>query len=611
LAWLKRIAVLLSFRRSIQGRIFAAFSLVILAALALVGLVVYYHMTNTIQRNATDYVADSFRRADENTGIVIQDASRLMALVVTNQEIVIPVLLSGNSEVSLEGFLDQKRMDSFLSYLIAYKSNIKRITVASAIDGRVFYEGHPYQDRLSLDWGLMEEIWLAPAEKIFIKHTRIGREDAVTLGRKIVHNRQTIGVVMIDLNYDLLRNNYNIRPSEDSSIYVLDENGEVVFRQSADDNEAEMNGKLLREAMAVDGVREMGHGGSRQLVVSLKAESTGWTTVGIIPQRALMKDSFTLGQRIVQAVVLVYLAVLLVSIAVASHITRNLRQLYNAMKRVQEGNFFVTANITAQDEVGQFYRMFQSMLGRIRELMDGLKQREALKREAELAALQAQIRPHFLYNSLNTIKYLAALNGARNIEEVSSSLIEMLRGVLGHTNEFIPLREELSYVRSYLTIQRYKYADRFQVVYEIDDQLLDAPVLKLILQPLVENALTHGIGSLPDHGSIWVKAFRDGTELVLEVGDNGVGMTAAQMEAALRTDTLRDGFREGGMGIRNVNERIRMVYGPAYGVRLYSRPHIFTKAEIRIPIAKGENGIAERFVGGRRAAGLDAFEAVD
>lgn len=496
----------------------------------------------------------------------------------------------------MDDFLDQKKMGSFLSYLIGYKSNINRISVVSAVDGRIFYEGLPYMDRLSLDQELVSEILQAADDELIIRHTYNGSEDAVTLGRKIKYNRQTIGVVMIDLNYALLGNNYNIRPSDDSEVVVIGEDGEVVYRLSG--GREAMDEALLRRAAERVGTREAMIDGQARLVVATKSESTGWTTVGVIPLNALMEDLFALGRKIVQVVILVYFVVLFVSIGVASHITKNLRRLHNAMKRVQEGSFFVTADISAPDEVGQFYRMFQSMLERIRGLMESVKQREAAKREAELAALQAQIRPHFLYNSLNTIKYMASLNGTRNIEEVSGSLIEMLRGVLGNTKEFIPLREELSYVRSYLTIQRYKYADRFRVVYEIDDALLDVPVLKLMLQPLVENALTHGIGGLPEDGSILVKAYRDGPELVLEVGDNGIGMTPEAVEAALRVDTLQDGYRQGGMGIRNVNERIRLVYGANYGLALYSRPGAFTKAEIRIPIEEGGDGVGERVVGG-------------
>lgn len=595
LAIWRRIGSLFSYRRSIQGRIFVVFSLVILAALVLVGLVVYYHMTSTIKRNAIDYVTDSIRRADENMNVAIQDANRLMAIAVTNTDVVIPVLQSGHSEVSIEGFQDQKKINNFLSYLIAYKSNIKRIAVVSAIDDRIFYEGLPYMDRLNLDQELVEQIRNEQDGKLFIRRTTSGSQQAVTLGRKIIHNRMTVGVVMIDLNYELLSNNYNIRPSDDSELWVVGEDGDVVFNLSG--QREILSGELLRDSAARAGVREITISGKSHLLVSRTSESTGWTTIGVIPLPALMQDSLLLGQKIVQVVVLVYLAVVFVSIGLASHITRNLRRLHNAMKRVQEGNFFVTADIPAKDEVGQFYRMFQSMLERIRELMEGVKQREAAKREAELAALQAQIRPHFLYNSLNTIKYMASLNGTRNIEEVSGSLIEMLRGVLGNTKEFIPLREELSYVGSYLTIQRYKYADRFTVAYEIDETLLDTPVLKLTLQPLVENALTHGIGSLPDNGSILIKAYRDGNELVLEVGDNGVGMEPERIEASLRADTLKEGYRSGGMGIRSVNERIILAYGSPYGVKLYSRPGAFTKAEIRMPIEKGENGNVEHSVG--------------
>ncbi|MFC5649962.1 hypothetical protein ACFPYJ_12685 [Paenibacillus solisilvae] len=257
--WLRRIALVLSFRRSIQGKIFIVFSLVILSALVLVGLVIYYNLTNNIKRNAIHYVTDSIRRADENVNVVVQDASRLLALVVTNEDSVINVLQSGNPEVSLAGFRDQKKIDNFLSYLIAYKSSINRISVVSVQGGKIFYEGFPYVDRTTLNNELVSQIVKAPAEKMFISQNYNGREETVTIGRKIVHNRKTIGVVMIDLNYGILSNNYNIRPSEDSGIYVMNDSGEFIYRSSPDPGVKSL--PLLRESAGASGVREAKLGG--------------------------------------------------------------------------------------------------------------------------------------------------------------------------------------------------------------------------------------------------------------------------------------------------------------------------------------------------------------
>lgn len=601
-ARLRSIAFLLSYKKSIQGKVFVAFSLVLLTALTLVGFVIYYTLTNNIKTNAIDYVTDSIRRADDNLGLTLQDAGHLLSLVVTNQENVIHVLRSEHYEVSLEWFMEQKQLDSFLSYLIAYKSHINRISVVGT-NGKIFFEGAPYLDRQNVNRELVGQILDSPDNKMFIKQNHNGREKTVTLGRTIKYDREAIGVVMIDLNFGVIRSNYDIRPSEDSHIYVLDADGEYVYHSNADpdtasDSEAVREpgdewSALLKELSNTNQVQEVRLDGQKHLVVSSTSSDTGWTTVGIIPEHALLKGALDLRRQIAQLVLLVAIAVLLVSIGVTSRITKNLRRLRNMMNRVQEDNFAIGAPIASEDEVGQLYRVFADMLGRLKQSMDDIKHREGLKREAELTALQAQIRPHFMYNSLNTIKYMAGMNNAKNIEEVAGSLIELLRGVLGNTREFIPLREELQVVQSYLNIQKYKYADRFAVHYQVEPELLDLEVLKLTVQPLVENAVTHGVGAIREQGFITVKVYRENRTVKIEVSDNGIGMLPEQIERALRTDSLHEPYRRGGLGIRNVNERIKLVYGSEYGVRLFSRPDAFTKAEITIPFPQEAIPVAQ------------------
>jgi len=217
-------------------------------------------------------------------------------------------------------------------------------------------------------------------------------------------------------------------------------------------------------------------------------------------------------------------------------------------------------------------------------LMEGIRISEKKKREAELTALQAQIRPHFLYNSLNTIKYLAKLNGVPNIEEVSGSLIELMRAVLGNSNEFLTVREELEYVSSYVSVVKYKYMEPIRMVPLIEEQaLLDCRVLKLMLQPLVENAVIHGVGRSDRVGTVIIRVYGELNDLIVEVEDNGGGMTQEQMDRLLEPGTDEASSRFSGMGVRNVHERIVRMYGEPYGVRLFSELGKYTKAQIRFP----------------------------
>jgi two-component system sensor histidine kinase YesM len=577
----------LSFRKSIQGKVFVVLCMMTLSALFFLGYVIYYNLSDNIRTNAITYVMDSIRRADDNFRVTLVDATNIMAQVTTDQEHVISVLQSEHQEISYDWFQEYRQIDNFMSYMIAYKSHINRISIVGT-NGIIYSHGAPYLDRMNLNETLVQQIYEAADEGLFIKQHYNGREQTITLGRKINFNRDTIGVVMVDLNYSIFGTNYDIRPSADSFVFVLDASGERIFDATPDNKSNDLDlqadlQSLLKLAVNKNDVQKVRLLGKNQLVISAISPYTGWTTVGIIPEQAIMEDSHELARQIIQVLVVISIAVLIVSMALTSRLTLSLRRLQKAMRSVEEGNFFVVAKINSVDEVGQFYNGMQSMLKKLRTLMDDLKERERLKREAELAALQAQIRPHFLYNSLNTIKYMAVLNDAKNIEEVSGSLIEMLRGVLGNTREFIPLREELHYVQSYLNIQKYKYRDKFRVQFQIPDEMLELTVLKLTIQPLVENAIMHGVSDLEEGGLIAIRVFREHDCIHVEVTDNGKGMTEEEISKSLLLDTMQEHFREGGMGIRNVNERIKMVYGDQYGVQIYSRINAYTKAIIMIP----------------------------
>jgi two-component system sensor histidine kinase YesM len=180
---------------------------------------------------------------------------------------------------------------------------------------------------------------------------------------------------------------------------------------------------------------------------------------------------------------------------------------------------------------------------------------------------------------------LAKLNDVPNIVEVSESLIELMRGVLGNSNEFLSLHDELQYVRSYVNIEKYKYVEPIHVQIEVEnEELLQCKVLKLMLQPIVENAIIHGITSAEHEGLVLIRIHKEGWELRIEVTDNGKGMTKEQIEALFDVKSGQAGSRFSGMGVRNVHERIVRLYGEPYGVFLHSEPGQYTQVQIRFPL---------------------------
>ncbi|MEK3911813.1 sensor histidine kinase [Paenibacillus sp. FSL H7-0331] len=583
------IKKLISPTRSIQGKIFVAFSLVTLLGIVAVTSIVYLYMRETVKNNAFSSVMDSIRQADESLNIRLEEIDHLNTVVITNKT-VLNTLLSTTEEASYEWFQEQKRIEEFMSAVIAYKGYISRIAVIG-LNEKVFFVGSPWLDKNVIKTPMMDYLNQSSSRHAYFHQT--GSNDSIVTGRQIRYNREAIGVVMFDLNSEFIKKIYDVKPTPDSMLFVVDENNEFIYQPNNSSLEKETIIRLNQEMVGLGATVEKVIDQKSYLVISRKSDYTGWSTLALVPMESLLSETVRIRNVLAEVAIVVFIIILFSSLQVSSRMTRNIRRLKSMMMHVSEGNMTLLAvEIRSKDEIGQLYQVFKSMVEELKRLLEGIKTSEKQKHEAELAVLQAQIRPHFLYNTLNTVKYLAKLNGVPNIEEVSESLIELMRGVLGNSNEFLTLQEELHYVRSYVNIEKYKYVEPIQVHIEIEnEQLLQYRVLKLMLQPIVENAIIHGIASAEHGGLVWIRVYEEQKELRLEVRDNGKGMSNEQIEALFDMNKGETYTRFSGMGVRNVHERIVRLYGEPYGVFVNSEPEKYTKVEIRFPLLPGTDSV--------------------
>lgn len=580
---------LISPTRSIQGKIFVAFSLVTLLGIVAVTSIVYLYMRETVKNNAFSSVMDSIRQADESLNIRLEEIDHLNTVVITNKT-VLDTLLSTTEEASYEWFQEQKRIEEFMSAVIAYKGYISRIAVIG-LNEKVFFVGSPWLDKNVIKTPMMDYLNQSSSRHAYFHQT--GSNDSIVTGRQIRYNREVIGVVMFDLNSEFIKKIYDVKPTPDSMLFVVDENNEFIYQPNNSSLEKGTIIRLSQEMVGLGATVEKVIDQKSYLVISRKSDYTGWSTLALVPMESLLSETVRIRNVLAEVAIVVFIIILFSSLQVSSRMTRNIRRLKSMMMHVSEGNMTLLAvEIRSKDEIGQLYQVFKSMVEELKRLLEGIKTSEKQKHEAELAVLQAQIRPHFLYNTLNTVKYLAKLNGVPNIEEVSESLIELMRGVLGNSNEFLTLQEELHYVRSYVNIEKYKYVEPIHVHIEIEnEQLLQYRVLKLMLQPIVENAIIHGIASAEHGGLVWIRVYEEQKELRLEVRDNGKGMSNEQIEALFDMNKGETYTRFSGMGVRNVHERIVRLYGEPFGVVVNSEPEKYTKVEIRFPLLPGTDSV--------------------
>lgn len=279
--------------------------------------------------------------------------------------------------------------------------------------------------------------------------------------------------------------------------------------------------------------------------------------------------------------VIVLIAVFISGIVVRS-ITRPVKELVKATEKIARGEFESHVDVHSNDEIATLSESVNDMARHLQVMVEQIKEDERKMRYAELRLLQEQINPHFLYNTLDTIVWLIETNNPEGAVKMLVSLSEFFRLVLNKGKEAITIRDEEQHIRSYLEIQQVRYHDILDYSIEIDPEVYDYQILKLTLQPLIENSLYHGIKYKRAKGEIKVTGQKDGDNVVLTVEDTGVGMDEETL-GRLREEMAHPRQKTTGFGLANVNERIRMNFGPEYGMQIFSEKNKGTRIEVTIP----------------------------
>ena len=342
--------------------------------------------------------------------------------------------------------------------------------------------------------------------------------------------------------------------------------------------------------------------GTEYLAESCSLGQNGWKIFGLKSKEELLRSLRQLQKDIFKVILLLFIVSMTLIMLIAKHLTDALNRLERQMLCARKGDFGVRFFYPYKDEIGSLSQCFNYMIEEIQSLIE--KQNQSIidlrierdhvaevqkqKRKAELKALQAQINPHFLYNTLNAITWQAADKGMEDVSLMASSLGKFFRLSLSKGEENISLSDELEHVRSYLNIQGIRYQDKLDYDILVPEELFDCQVLKLILQPLVENSIYHGIKLKKGSGLVRITAWEEtvGSEQLLRlvVWDNGAGIP--QQKLLLMNQGLKQGVNSTGegYGIYNVNERIRLFYGEEFGLQYESREGSFTRAILTIPV---------------------------
>ncbi len=410
----------------------------------------------------------------------------------------------------------------------------------------------------------------------------------ITLTRavEITHGTSTDqGILLIDIRYSSLQRILeDITLGNQGYLYMVGSEGELIYHPKMQLIET---GQLEENLKAAEGYkdgnyREEYRGESRNISVK-SVGYTGWKLLSVTPEKGLPLSTLKMRLFVVFVAASFLLVLMLINAFISSRITNPIQELEKSVNAIEAGELDTEVYAKGAYEIQHLGRSIGDMAKRIQALMQDIVVEHESKRKSEFDTLQSQINPHFLYNTLDIIVWMIENEQKQEAVKVVTALARFFRISLSRGKSIIPVKDELEHVRNYLTIQQMRFKNKFVYEIQAEDEVMELGSLKLMLQPLVENAIYHGMEFMDGDGEIHVQVRRDGEDLWFEVRDNGLGMTREQAESLLSEKNHVSSRRGSGIGVKNVNERIRLYFGEAYGLSIESEPDEGTRILLRLP----------------------------
>lgn len=560
--------------RTIRARMTVSFVAVFLGIIAFMGISIYL-FTGRVLENRNE---QSYQKILEATDEILNDkviSYSGMARMLLGNETVQDVLQMQNT--SGDKTMDPVRWQLLDTIGSTYIYNLKDLVGLYIFDnagsyyyqdpGRTSYEvdqNVDYKKIVSSDW--YQQTLTAAGKEIIFGYDVLQSSDNIISCVKVLNKLNTtdkIGLLVIQINKNTMRNVIGQFPVE-NDIYALINQGQIVYQNGYDE-------KVFQESLKAIFDNSKGD----YLITSVDSEQEGWTLLHAVRKDAVFVEAAQLRNIILIVAVIALILTVILCITESRTITRPLLKLRDDIARVGQGKrtFY---NSYGNDEVGIIGREFQNMVTKELELKERIAEEELLRKDSQLQLLQSQINPHFLYNTLDTLYWMAIEEGADQVADLTQSLSEIFKISLNEGAEFITIRDEIRFIEDYLHIQNVRFEDKFLVKILVDEDLMDICILKQILQPFVENAIYHGLEPKIEKGHITVNGTCEQDMLLFTIEDDGVGI-------AKGVDVMK------GYAVSNVLQRIHLHYGKKAEIQFYSQQDKGTTVKICLPLKEVKN----------------------
>lgn len=590
---------------SIQSKIIISFSCLIIITIFVIGIVAISQYSRITEENTGEFSYQIIEQVIKNVDYYVNEMESISTIANYNYSIQ-KYLKNNKIEADVGSFKDANKITELFNDIGSIRKDIVSIFIFSN-NGSLL--SNNIKAEINKDYNFSRQEWYKEAIKnrgksvIIRPHKQSyimnSSNMVISLSRSInsYDGKDQLGVILIDLNLrvldDICR---DVKPGKNGYVFIIDKDGNMIYHPDYSYMYRAMDELYLKNIFksddsfvtdvlrAKDGSFVKKIDSEQKQITFKKSEITDWIVVSVTPYKEMMIDINRIKNFIILIGFICLICALFLSILISSMITKPIKRLELLMEKAENGNLSVSYEIESRDEIGLLSQRFNNMINKIQALMHQVVDEQEQKRKIEFKALQAQINPHFLYNTLDSIIWMAEVN-KDDVITMTNALANLFRLSLSKGEDIILIENEIEHVRNYLIIQHMRYTNKFDYQINVDEDILNHSMLKLILQPLVENAIYHGVKNKRQKGLIKITGTKVENKILLKVIDDGIGMEQSKCDQIIKSyvgDTGRKGFN--GVGVKNVNERIKLYYGDLYGLEYTSQPGEGTTVKVWLPI---------------------------
>lgn len=556
---------------SLKYKLLVSFLLIGIIPLIFAGYLFYGESYDVILDNAEQYTMEMLTQIDRNITSKVQYVDNLALTIITNKSM--KSLLNESDEVNRGRNIRQ--VDTYLRNILIGSRDISDILIVDRNGTRYGIENGYFDSNIDFKKSIYytealkgngNNIWLGMKENL----VKMSYERPTVLPSvsviKDFYNDIYEGILIINLRQDVLVDILgNLYESKEDNVLLLDRDKNMML--STKPLDMDFNTLGFEHIIDDNGTFIEDITGRPTLITYHRNSKTGWYLMSTIPVDDLISNSKIIKSAIFDIVIIFILLCIIFAFLISSSMVKGFDQLIDMMDYVQRGNLNIHLNSNRQDELGQLSNSFDAMIGQLDTLIEKNYEQKIQADRAQLKALQAQISPHFLYNALDSINWMLIEKEEWDISEVVIALSDLLRYSISNNNDMVSVGEEIKNIENYLTIQKVRFENRFSYKIEVDSTIKDKLIPKLLIQPIVENAVVHGIEEKVEGGIIAINGYYTEGITCFEIIDNGPGI------AKEKIDMLMDNDKSSHLGLNNVNRRIKLIYGSDYGIIIDNRPN--------------------------------------